>query len=71
MRSRPINERIRWARTRAGFSQERFATEVGTSRRHVMRWEKGTKPGPAYARRIADVTGQPADLFLDDDEGLG
>lgn len=74
VRARPLNERIRWARQQAGYSQERFAELVGTSRRHVMRWERpgGTRPRVEFARRIADVTGQPLELFAaDDDEGSG
>lgn len=71
-----MNRRIRWARQNAGLSQERFAEAVGTSRRHVMRWEKtgGHRPGPVYAHRIAEVTGQPVDLFStpqDDEDASG
>lgn len=67
----PLNERIRTARQRAGLSQERFAELLGTSRRHVMRWEKkvgATKPSPHYQRRIAEVTGEPEETFSDGDE---
>lgn len=63
-----MGERIRWARTQARLSQERFAERVGTSRRHVMRWERGDHmPGPEFRARIAEVTDQPLSLFADDD----
>jgi len=65
--------RIRWARNQAGLSQERFAELVGTSRRHVMRWEGGPahRPGHEYMARIAAVTGQPESLFTDEEEEEG
>ncbi len=64
--------RIKWARENAGYTQERFAEAVGTSRRHVMRWEnaKGdnSRPSASYVKRIAEATGQPEDLFTDEDD---
>lgn len=33
-----------------------------------MRWEGGTRPGPHYIQRIAEVTGEPESTFSDDDE---
>ncbi len=64
-----LGARIRWARNQTGLSQENFAASVGTSRRHVMRWEnEGRQPGPAYRARIAEVTGQPEELFVDEDD---
>ena len=75
--ARPLNERIRWARERTGMSQEKFAEAAGTSRRHVMRWEKprGTanahSPNAHYRRIIAEVTGQPESLFTDDEPEPG
>jgi transcriptional regulator with XRE-family HTH domain len=68
----PLSGRIRWARKRAGFSQEAFAAQVGTSRRHVMRWEhpvQAVTPTARYVARIAEATGQPEELFeADEDE---
>lgn len=66
----PLHRRIRLARLRSGYSQERFAEVLGTSRRHVMRWEKegGTKPSAYYRRRIAEVTGEPEETFEDDED---
>lgn len=37
----------------------------------MIRWENKTSPttpGPRYAALIAEATGQPAELFADDDE---
>lgn len=48
-------------------SQERAAAEVGTSRRHWIRWESGeTSPNPAYLDRIASVLDAPE--LLDDED---
>lgn len=57
------------ARKRAGMSQERAALNVGTSRRHWIRWESGeTMPNPLYLDRIAAVLEAPELLDADDDE---
>lgn len=70
-------ESLKVARKRAGMSQERAATAVGTSRRHWIRWESGeTSPNPAYLERIASVLDAPELLESDEDEeaapvGLG
>jgi transcriptional regulator with XRE-family HTH domain len=66
-----LPQRIRWARKRAGLSQERFAEQLGTSRRHVIRWEnreQPTRPGSTYVARMAEITGQPQELFQDEDD---
>lgn len=70
MREQPVGARIRWARKRAGMSQDQFAERLGTSRRHVMRWEgnRVQRLSDAYVDRIADATGQPADFFRDEEE---
>lgn len=69
-RELPLAKRIRWARRQAGLSQVRFAKALGTSQRHVVRWEYGEhRPGPEYRQRIAEVTGLPADLFEDEGDG--
>jgi transcriptional regulator with XRE-family HTH domain len=65
----PINERIRWARKRKGLSLDRLAEQVGSSRRHLIRLEKGeNRPGPELRARIAVATGQPADFLMDGDD---
>lgn len=52
--------KLRSARLRVGKSQERIAAEVGTSRRHWIRWEKGDHlPSPEFMERIGEATGQP------------
>lgn len=57
------------ARRRAGFSQERAAAAVGTSRRHWIRWESGeTMPNPAYLEKIAAVLDAPELADGDEDE---
>jgi transcriptional regulator with XRE-family HTH domain len=54
----PFVQRLRDARLRLNMSQERFAVEVGTSRRNVLRWEGGyNKPSHASLVRIAEVSG--------------
>lgn len=65
----PLHERIVWARKRKGISQERLAERIGTSRRHMIRIEKGLhRPGPEFRARIADATEQPPEFFSDDDD---
>lgn len=62
---------LRSARKRAGKSQERIAAEVGTSRRHWIRWENGDHlPSPEFLERIGEATGKSFDEFApaDDDE---
>ena len=69
--TRSLPERIRWARKRAGYSQEQFAAKLGTSRRHVIRWEnvaQPTKPTARYVALIAAATGQPEEMFRDEDD---
>lgn len=72
-RALPLNQRILWARKRKGISQERLAAEIGTTRRHMIRIEKGQtrNPGLALLARIAEVTEQPRELFLDEDDEEG
>lgn len=65
----PLHERIVWARKRKGISQERLAERIGTSRRHMIRIEKGLhRPGPEFRARIADATEQTPDFFSDDED---
>lgn len=52
--------KLRSARRRSGKSQERIAAEVGTSRRHWIRWENGDHiPSPDFLTRIGAAVGQP------------
>lgn len=42
---------------------------IGTSRRHMIRIEKGLhRPGPLFRARIAEATEQPDDFFEDEDD---
>lgn len=60
---------LKEARTNAEMSQERAAREVGTSRRHWIRWESGeTMPNEAYLARIAKVLDESALLEFVSDE---
>ena len=64
-----VAQRVRWARRRAGLSQERLAERIGTSRRHVIRWEKGKHmPSRAYAVKIAEATNTTPELFHDEED---
>lgn len=68
-RKLPLNQRIVWARRHKGISQEDLAGRIGTSRRHMIRIEKGLhRPGPSFRVRIAEATEQPEAFFEDDDE---
>ena len=65
-----VGARIREARLRRGFSQERFAPVIGITRRHLIRLENGEHHPSAELRdRIAEHTGEPAASFsLDEDD---
>lgn len=68
-RKLPLHQRIVWARRDKGISQERLAEQIGTSRRHMIRIEKGQhRPGPALRARIAEATEQPEAFFEDEDD---
>ena len=65
----PLGARIRLARNDTGLSQEAFAEKISTSRRHVMRIERGQhRPTAPMLARIAEVTGVPVSDLLGDDE---
>lgn len=61
-----IHERIAWARKRKGISQERLAEMVGTSRRHVIRWEKTVLPRQEFQERLAEALDQDPEFFNGD-----
>lgn len=68
-RNLPLHQRIVWARHNKGISQERLAEQIGTSRRHMIRIEKGQhRPGPRLRARIAEATDQPGEFFADEDD---
>lgn len=66
-----LGQKIRDARAKSGRSQEHFAPLIGTSRRHLIRIEKGQhRPRPEMLARISEATGVPVSEFesSDDDE---
>ena len=64
-----LGARLQAARNRTGLSQERFAPEVLTTRRTVIRAEKGHhKPHPALLTRWADRTETPLAALTNSDE---
>lgn len=53
-----VARRIFSRRVSAGFTQEQLAEKIGTSRRHVIRWEKGTSaPRAQFRARLAEALG--------------
>ena len=60
---------IRRARRRTGLSQENFAVQVGTTRRHMIRLENGEHlPTRALRDRILEQTGSQDEIRSSDDE---
>jgi transcriptional regulator with XRE-family HTH domain len=58
MAEEPLGQRIRQARKRRGWSQERFAEEVGVSYRTVIRWENtGEIPRPDSQQQLRELFG--------------
>lgn len=69
LRFAEIGSRIREARGKVGLSQEAFAARINTSRRHVMRLERGQHmPSEPMLERIADVTGSTVEELVGDDD---
>lgn len=62
--------RIQKARKRTGLSQETFAPMIGTTRRHMIRLERGQHlPKSELRDRIVEVTGTTEQIqSADDDE---
>lgn len=64
-----MGRKIREARQAAGLSQEKLADTAGTSRRHVMRLERGDhRPTQAMVKRLASATGKDESFFADSDD---
>jgi transcriptional regulator with XRE-family HTH domain len=69
-RQHPYREngrKIRRARRLTGLSQQDFAVELGSSRRHLIRLENGQHlPSPPTRDRIVDLTGttEPIDAYV-------
>jgi transcriptional regulator with XRE-family HTH domain len=70
IRGLPLGQRIKWARTSAGFSHDRLVKELGRSNRgHLIKIEKGDhRPRIDLRNAIADATGVPRDLFAEEDD---
>ena len=63
---RLIAARIRRARREAEITLDRLGEQIGTSRQHLIRLEKGLhRPRPEMLLRIAEATGREVDWFLD------
>lgn len=64
-----MGSRVRWARKRAGYSQEALATAIGTTRQVVIRWEKNQHfPNRESREKLAAATGQPVGFFTGEDQ---
>lgn len=63
----PTGQRIKQAREEKGLTQRELAELVGTSRRHVIRWEQGRHlPSRVYAVRLAGALGRQPEFFQQD-----
>lgn len=63
-----IASRIRRARRESGLSLDKLGEEVGTSRHHLIRLEKGIhRPRLEMLTKIAEATGRHVEWFLDPD----
>ena len=63
---RLIAARIKRSRREAQLTLDRLGEQIGTSRQHLIRLEKGLhRPRPEMLLRIAEATGREVDWFLD------
>lgn len=63
-----LPERLRAARAVAGLSLDVLATQVGTNRQRLSRWERGLDPvpplmEPGLIAAVAEATGFSEDFF--------
>lgn len=64
-----VGRQIRKARQQAGLSHDRLAAQVGTSRQHLIKLEKGIHfPRPEMLAAIAEATGKTERFFESDDD---
>jgi len=70
VRQLPVGQRIKWARQEARLSHDRLVERLGRSNRgHLIKIEGGLHtPKRDLRDAIADATGVPRDLFVEDDE---
>lgn len=63
-----VGRQIKKARKASGLSHDKLAAQVGTSRQHLIRLEKGLHaPRPEMLKRIADATGRDEEYFTADE----
>jgi transcriptional regulator with XRE-family HTH domain len=63
-----VGQRILWAREQAGFTQDRLAAVIGTTRQVVIGWEKDRHvPGAHSRRRLSDALGRDPGFFKNGD----
>lgn len=63
-----VGLRIKQARKQSGLSHDKIAAQVGTSRQHLIKLEKGLHlPGVELLDRIAEATGKTPAFFTADD----
>lgn len=61
----PLGIRIKMARTDAGYSQERLASEIGVGWRTIIRWEKGeSTPSPEHRGQLARILQREDEMFV-------
>jgi transcriptional regulator with XRE-family HTH domain len=59
-------QRLREARQRIGWSQERLAEAVGATSISIRRWERGqVLPHPHYRERLSQALGVPIEVLFD------
>lgn len=63
-----IGDRIRQARTEAGFTQDQLADLVGVGMRQIQYYESGESDPYRKLRQIAEATGKSVDWLLRGDE---
>lgn len=63
-----LGEKIRKIRVSMGLEQDQFAEKLGTTQSTVSRWERGSKPGADFLRKIADMANTTIDRLLGIDD---
>lgn len=63
-----LAERIKAIRQAKGLNQTEFAEVIGTTQSTVTRWERGSEPGGAHLRAIAEYAGTTVERLLGTDE---
>jgi transcriptional regulator with XRE-family HTH domain len=66
-----LGEKIRKIRVSMGLEQDQFAEKLDTTQSTVSRWERGSKPGAEFLRKIADIANTTVDRLLGLDDLAG